>query len=113
MNTYLASWDSEGFEFLQDVSKYEYWDQEQLVGILANKPIGPNPLNALVGHLRLRAQFNPQRHYEIYSFTVDSNLSEEDVRALSKNNPQFLVDWIRANGYKLYSDRNTKKPVII
>ncbi|MEY4331954.1 MAG: hypothetical protein RLZZ196_692 [Bacteroidota bacterium] len=110
---FLGFWCNEGFEHLEDISKYEHWEQEQLVRLLKDETISPNPLGKLVGCLRLRAQFNTQRHYELYSFNVDSSLTEQDVRELAKSNPQYLVNWIRDNGQKIYSDRKTTKDVIV
>lgn len=110
---YLGFWCNEGFEYLEDISKYEYWEQEQLVRILKDEAVPKNPLGQLVWHLKLRAQFNPQRHYELYSFNVDQSLSLQDIRDLAESNPQYLVNWIRENGRKIYSDRKIRNDVVI
>lgn len=56
------------------------------------------PLQKLI----LRARYNSQRSYEIYEFC--STLSLDDIKSVFEDNPQFIVDWIRTNGYKVYSD---------
>lgn len=60
----------------------------------------PN-LNAMV----LRARFNQQRHYEIYTVDVDDSITDLDMIELFEDNPQGMADLIRERGYKLYSDR--------
>jgi hypothetical protein len=112
MNTYIATWCTEGFEHIEDISKYEHWDQEQLVNILASRATQRNPMWTLVRNLMLRARFNPQRQYEIYTFNVDSHVTAADVDELAQQNPQYLVDWIRQHGRKIYSDKIDKAPVI-
>jgi hypothetical protein len=60
----------------------------------------------------LRARANNQRHYEIYGFT--SHESEEWVRDIFESEPQTIVNWIRDNGVKIYSDKvNTRDVVIV
>ena len=59
----------------------------------------------------LRARVNSQRHCEIYAF--DSELSEQDIRETFEDSPQVMADAIRNVGYKFYSDRATKKAVIV
>lgn len=96
---FLAMWDMYGLEFLYDYTAYE---EEQLVSILREeKP--KLPVN--IHHLQLRAQFNPQRHYEIYAF--NSDISEQEIKDCFENSPQTIVNAIRECGVKLYS--NTRK----
>jgi hypothetical protein len=55
----------------------------------------------------LRARANSQRSYEIYEF--NSALDIEVVKELFKTDPQVIVNWIRKNGYKIYSDYNVNQ----
>ena len=57
-----------------------------------------------VDMLKLRAQFNSQRHYEIYIFD-SGDFSLTDVRNLFETTPQATVDFVREHGTKIYSDR--------
>jgi hypothetical protein len=59
----------------------------------------------------LRARYNSQRHYEIYSF--DSVLTEEDIKETFASDPQLMVDAIRNVGHEIYSDRVLKKTQVI
>lgn len=107
MKQYLAMWDNQGLEYLYCHTDYEQqviWDT--LKGI--NPPTMPN-----IGFMKLRAQANPQRHYEIYAFNADDDLTEESIRNAFESAPQGIVDFIRANGQKIYSDRVVTKPVIV
>jgi hypothetical protein len=55
--------------------------------------------------LILRARSNPQRHYEIYTITVEPDISLKDIEDMFKDTPQAIVDLIRQRGHRLYSDR--------
>ena len=63
----------------------------------------PIPLNQMI----IRARMNSQRSYEIYEFK--STFDIDEVKELFKTKPQLIVNWIRENGYKVYSDYNSKQ----
>ena len=107
-HTLLIMWDNQGLEYCEDITKRE---QAQMWAELKGdtQSLGQYPsLNALV----LRARFNSQRHYEIYTVTVDHTLTAEDMRDLFLDNPQAMADLVRERGRELYSDRARKAPVI-
>lgn len=112
---FVAMWDMNGLEALINVTqiekKHEQWEKENIWRILKeqNETVrpAPVPLNQMI----LRAKFNSQRHYEIYTF--DSELSEQEIRETFEDSPQVMADAIRNVGYKFYSDRATKKAVIV
>lgn len=104
---YLAYWCNEGFESIQDISKYETWEKGQLVEILASRQdrAEPNPLDTMVNAMRMRARVNPQREYEIYAFMASDDIDQKSIDDWADVDPQGLVDWIRENGSKIHSDR--------
>lgn len=112
MRYILASWCSEGFECLQDITKYKDFEAHQIFKLLDNKEPATNPLDQLMNSLIMRARFNTQRQYEIYVFTTDDSITLEDVESMSRDSPQFLADFARANGTKFFSDRQTTTPKI-
>ena len=71
----------------------------------------PRPPNIM--HWRLRAQFNTQRHYEIYIITTEPGIGEDDIRNMFDNDPQSAADTIRSIGHCYHSDRQTQKAVIV
>jgi hypothetical protein len=108
MNTFLVMWDMYGLECLFNVTE---WHKQTTWSILTDKEVtqGPN-LNMMM----LRARMNNQRCYEIYSFHADETLPEDWIRNAFKENPQGIVDLIRKQGDKIYSDRSeTNKQVIV
>lgn len=113
MKKWIAYWCNEGFEYLDEITQYEHWDQEQLVDILADRKPQPNPLNELINNMTMRARFNPQRHYELYAFSSTSDLKLDDLKTWSEEEPQTFVNWIRGNGVKLYSDHDPKPRKVI
>jgi hypothetical protein len=112
-NAFIFSWDCNGVEAIVPISQYEHWDAENTFRILADKPTERNPLDSIVRNLVLRARFNTQRHYEIYSIDCSLELDEQFWREQWAKEPQFTADLIRERGQKIYSDRATTKPVII
>jgi hypothetical protein len=62
---FLFMWDMYGLEFCQDITKVE---KRNMMKALKNEQLErPFNLNALL----LRARFNSQRNYEIYTMTVE------------------------------------------
>ena len=108
-HTFIIMWDSNGLEYIADITADEQrvmW--EKLQGRDAPRHAIANPF-----HLRLRAQANPQRNYEIYFMGADEDTTAEDIREAFEANPQNMVDVIRERGECFYSGRNTEKRVIV
>ena len=106
-NHYLAMWDMQGLECIFNITDHmkevEAHEKKVMWDILKDenfKDVGPPkiPLNMMI----MRARFNSQRCYEIYEF--NSTLSEAELRGVFENDPQPVVNWIRENGHKIYSD---------
>ena len=112
VNAFIFSWDINGVEAIVPISQYEHWDKQNLIRMLSEKPTERNPMDSIIRNLILRAKFNTQRHYEIYAIDCDPSLDEEFWREQWQEYPQYTADLIREKGHKIYSDRQTKKPVI-
>jgi hypothetical protein len=96
-----------GLECLFNVTE---WHKKKTWAVLKDEPIDNGPS---IQMMMLRARMNSQRCYEIYSFVADEGVTEESIRQTFKESPQGLVEFIRKNGEKIYSDRiETKKQVI-
>lgn len=100
-DTIALMWDCNGLEAavnVDDIQRQRTWaalkgqDQKQI----------PAP-NLLMW--RMRAQANPQRHYEIYLIRVEDDVSVTDICAAFKSNPQMMADTVRRIGHRFYSDR--------
>lgn len=114
MSKYLLSWDMYGLEALIPLDpmldKVEKVDKELLFKRLAdpegehrNAAIGE--LNYTVNMLMMRARYNSQRHYEIYTIDTTESITEDWLREMFETNPQGTVELIRERGTKLFSDR--------
>jgi hypothetical protein len=112
-NAFIFSWDQEGIEAIIPITQYENVEKQNLMRILSEKPTERNPLNGIIHRLLLRARFNPQRHYEIYAVDCAEEMDQKFWRQQWEEYPQETAELIRERGHKLYSDRSTKKPVII
>ena len=103
---YLAMWDMLGLESLHDVdlhmSKYNEWSKQKVVAILKDERIPEQPTGIPLQMMLLRARVNSQRVYEIYEFT--STMDHCEIKEAFETDPQPVVEWIRENGKKVYSD---------
>lgn len=95
---FVAMWDCHGLEALARVPE----PADTTFALLQSKkaPEMPN-----IMHWKLRAQANGQRHYEIYTFSVEQGIGADDIREMFEANPQVAADTIRRIGHQIYSDR--------
>lgn len=99
-------WDCHGLEAVQPVPDPAMATWARLTN---TKP--PQPPNLL--HWRLRAQFNPQRYYEIWIFDADSGIDVDHIRQWFESTPQMAADRIRAIGHCFYSNRAREENTVI
>ena len=96
---YICMWDCNGFETIADCTR---WERDSFLNIIAGKELKAAPVN--LHALTMRARFNPQRNYEIWTFNTEEELDEDTLWQYAEDNPQGLVDMIRERGKKLYGD---------
>jgi hypothetical protein len=84
------------------MDRYKEWEKQQVISILKEEQVPAMPTGIPLQMLILRAKFNSQRAYEIYEFT--STMSYKELTLLFNDDPQPVVEWIRGNGKKVYSD---------
>ena len=103
---YLAMWDMLGLESLHDVDshmkKYNEWEQQKILAILKDQRTPNQPSGIPLQMMILRARANSQRAYEIYEFS--STIEYDELKEAFNDDPQPIVEWIRSNGKKVYSD---------
>ena len=106
-NAFLFMWDMHGIESIVPITRYEKWDQTQVMQILGGKQdrSEPNPLNITLNAMTLRARYNSQRHYEIYCIDCDESITEDDWAIMWDDDPQGCAELVRERGIKIYSDR--------
>jgi len=105
-NRFVVMWDCNGLEAVEQLP-----DPAETTFALLKGTKPPNPPNIM--HWRLRAQFNTQRHYEIYVFDTVKGITAEDIRDMFESSPQHAADTIRRIGTVFHSDRRTQKPAIV
>lgn len=106
---FVVMWCNEGLEYVGDITadtQRVMW--ENLQGRESPKHALANPF-----HLRLRAQFNPQRHYEIYFIEAAEGIDEEEIREMFRRDPQGSADLIRNKGECFYSNRAEVNQTVI
>jgi hypothetical protein len=99
-------WDNQGLECLYDVdlhmNRYNEWEKLKFVAILKEEKLPDNPPAIPLQMMLLRARVNSQRVYEIYEF--NSTMGYKELTEVFNDDPQSVVEWIRENGKKVYSD---------
>jgi len=104
---FVVMWCNEGLEYVGDVTAEQ--GKKAWAALKGDEHRGmPNLL-----HMRLRAQFNSQRHYEIYFVEATDGITEDDIREMFRASPQTAADTIRELGECFYSDRVEERPVIV
>jgi hypothetical protein len=99
-NIFLLSWDCNGIEAVVNVTAIE---KEATWNTLQDKPT--YSLGSTVNAILFRARANSQRHYEVYTVTMEDTITEDDVREMFESEPQRMAELIRERGHKIYSDR--------
>ena len=99
-------WDCNGLEAVEQLP-----DDAETTFALLKGTEPPKPPNIL--HWRLRAQFNTQRHYEIYVFDTVKGITKDDIVEMFEASPQTAADTIRRIGTVFYSDRVQEDRVVI
>lgn len=116
MRYYIVSWDNLGVEFFQEITEHhpENWAKNHLFDTIKQSKKVQKPLGFNLNTLILRAQFNTQRHYEIYVFSSEDNIGPEDIQEWFTTRPQDFANWVRGNySYEVYNNRKTTKDVIV
>ena len=105
-NSFLVVWDMLGLESIFSIddamAEVENYEKDKVWKTLKEEPIGKKPNPIPLQLLIMRARYNSQRSYEIYSF--NTTMSEREIRKIFAEDPQPIVEWIRENGNKIYSD---------
>ena len=102
---FVVMWDCYGLEAVARVP-----DPADTTFALLQSKKAPEMPNIM--HWKLRARANSQRHYEIYTFSVESGIGADDIREMFEANPQMAADTIRRLGHQVYSDRSTTERLI-
>ncbi len=108
MSQFVLMWDNTGLEYIGDVTAA---DQDRMWSALKGKPATVTIPNLM--HMRLRAQANMHRHYEIYFCDAQDGITVDDIRDMFESSPQMAADTIRKLGHCFYSDREHEDQVVI
>ena len=97
----IVMWDCYGLECCVDITETQQKNMwQRLKGDLPTESGIPN-----LGHLALRAKYNPQRNYEIYTVEAVDGITANDIEIMFNNDPQSAADTIRRIGNCFYSNR--------
>lgn len=105
-DTIALMWDCNGLEAAVNVTSIR---KRLTWAVLKGEDTREIPVEPNLLHWQLRAQFNPQRHYEIYLLEVSDGVTVDDIREAFESAPQEMADTVRRIGHKFYSDRVTQE----
>jgi len=103
---FLAMWDCNGIECIFDITDIE---GDAMIAGLKNETF-KFPFN--ISMMMMRARYNSQRSYEIYTFEVEGEISKDEMIGMFEDSPQYFAELIREKGNKIYSDYSGKKKII-
>ena len=106
---FIIMWDCYGLEVCCDVTQAQQratW--EKLKGELPSESGIPS-----LGHLKLRAQYNPQRNYEIYIIEAQTGVTQDDIKMIFEESPQEAANTIRRLGTCFYDGRLDNRDRVI
>ena len=106
---FLVVWDQLGLECCVDVTEDQ---QRRMWESLQGKRVSDSRIPN-INHILLRARFNSQRHYEIYTVEATDGITAEDIRDMFEASPQTAADTIRRLGHCIHSDRAERDRVLI
>ena len=106
---FLIMWCNEGLECCIDVTADQ---QRRMWQKLKGEPVSETAIPNYQ-HLLLRARYNSQRRYEIYTCEATDGITAEDIREMFEADPQSAADTIRRRGHCLHSDRAERHRVAI
>lgn len=106
---FLVVWDQLGLECCMDVTEDQ---QRRMWQKLKGEPVSQSQIPN-INHIMLRARFNSQRHYEIYTVEATDGITAEDIREMFETSPQSAADTIRRLGHCIHSDRAERDRVLI
>jgi hypothetical protein len=106
---FLIVWDNLGLECCIDVTADQ---QRRMWQKLKGEPVSETAIPNYQ-HLLLRARYNSQRRYEIYTCEATDGITAEDIREMFEADPQSAADTIRRRGHCLHSDRAERHRVAI
>lgn len=109
-NFFIISWDMTGLECIVDAGEMV---SNAVMDALKSDGPTPNELGGIVSRLKLRAQYNLQRHYEIYSIHTAKSIGKEDLEYMFEQSPQAAAELIRNRGVKIYCNRIKEGATII
>ena len=106
---FLIMWCNQGLEVVVDITADE---QRQIWQKLKGAPLSETAVPN-INHLILRARYNTQRHYEIYTVEAVEGITADDIRDMFEGSPQTAADTVRERGHCIHSDRAPSSKVVI
>jgi len=105
-DTIALMWDSNGLEAAVNVTDI---DRQRTWAVLQGQDKNRVPAAPNLRMWQMRAQANPQRHYEIYVISVEDGVTVTDICEAFESSPQEMAGTVRRIGHRFYSDRATEK----
>jgi hypothetical protein len=112
--TLIVMWCCEGLECVIPIDITKLNDGAEMLAVLEDRENEyGKEISRLVFMLKMRAQANSQRSYEIYKLTTSGGITKEQVEHMFEVDPQSAADLIRHKGVRLYGEGVGKRTQVI
>lgn len=106
---WLVLFDSQGLDWLVDCDSINAEDTMKWMG---GEKYGNN-LGQTIFLAVMRAKANPQRFPEVWAYSTDFDVSEDQMTEMWNDNPQGMADLVRKKGRNFYKYSRPKKSKIV
>ena len=96
---FILFWDMHGLETVFDMDGAI---QRRVEAALKDQTHTEPDIGSLIHKLKIRAQYNTSRNYEMYAIAMPPGVTELDIWDMFEKNAQNMADLIRQRGVKLY-----------
>jgi len=112
--TFIVMFCMEGLECIIPIDITKLNDGAEMLAILEDRENDYSKEVAQLLHmLKIRAQANAQRNYEIFKLTCAGGIGKIELESMFQSNPQSAADLVRAKGVRLYGQPLSKRTQVI
>ena len=106
--TVFLMWDCYGLETAFSITDL---DQQRMWAVLKGEDPNKIPVPLPIAALKIRAQANLQRGYELYLIETTDDITVDDIRDCFERAPQQMAERVREIGHRIgdYRQHNDEK----
>lgn len=107
-DSFIFVFSEEGFECIVNLSKI---DEKYVLAKLADEKL-PTSVGHIVHMMEIRARYNQERKMEVWALQATDGITEDDLWAWAKTDPQDLAEKLRDRGVSVFSTYSKNKIIV-